>query len=393
MTPYSGKTVALIGAILMSLFLIMTACGNDDSTSDKPKKAAGEMKGEKKMEPPKPAALKPAAPKPEAPKPEAPKPEAKTGEAPKPEAADFNPKEPVVTVNGVPIMRAEFELEKQRLMMAQQQQGVFVQKTHSILEREALDNLISVELLFQEGKKKGVSVDENTVSKKFGQIKARFKEDAVFQKVLAERGLTEDELLAELRRGLTVETYIIREFRDKIQVDEAEMKAFYEQHSARFDMPEMVRASHILIKVDPKADQAAREKAKKEAEALRQQAMTGADFAQLARTHSQGPSSARGGDLGYFARGRMVKAFDEAVFSLKPGELSDIVQTRFGYHVIKLTDRKPAGPIGFEEVKKDIKTALTNEKLQKSLDVHLRETRKNADINFLLPSMREQPKG
>jgi peptidyl-prolyl cis-trans isomerase D len=145
----------------------------------------------------------------------------------------------------------------------------------------------------------------------------------------------------------------------RVQVTDAEIQAFYDQNKDTFSRPEERRARHILVKVDAAADQATLDAAQKTIESVAARARAGADFAQLAAQYSDDPGSKnQGGDLGFFPRGRMVPEFDEAVFSMAPGSISDPVRTSFGYHVIQLLEVRPAGQRPLAEVKEQIKGQL-----------------------------------
>jgi peptidyl-prolyl cis-trans isomerase D len=125
-----------------------------------------------------------------------------------------------------------------------------------------------------------------------------------------------------------------------------------------FEQPKQVKARHILFRVDEEAPKEKEEEARKKAETVLEKARKGDDFAELAKEYSEGPSGSRGGDLGYFAEGKMVKPFEEAAFALKNGEISDLVQTKFGLHIIKVEDVKEAGTQPLDEVRDQIKESL-----------------------------------
>ena len=145
----------------------------------------------------------------------------------------------------------------------------------------------------------------------------------------------------------------------RVQVSDAEIQAFYDQNKDTFSRPEERRARHVLVKVDATADQATLDAAQKTIESVATRARAGADFAQLAAQYSDDPGSKnQGGDLGFFPRGRMVPEFDEAVFSMAPGAISDPIRTSFGYHVIQLVEVRPAGQRPLAEVKEQIKGQL-----------------------------------
>lgn len=208
--------------------------------------------------------------------------------------------------------------------------------------RGVLDQLIAFELLSQEAQSRKITVTDKEVRAQLETLRTQFPDEAAFLKALKQRGLSLANLEAETRRELVADKVLKQEVDPKVNVGPQEAAEFYKQNPERFRTPEQVRASHILIKVDAKADQAAKQAARSRAADLVQQLEKGADFATLARKHSEDGSASSGGDLNYFPRGQMVKPFDEAAFALDVGELSDVVETPFGYHIIKVTDRKAA---------------------------------------------------
>ncbi|MBW1659786.1 MAG: SurA N-terminal domain-containing protein [Deltaproteobacteria bacterium] len=175
-----------------------------------------------------------------------------------------------------------------------------------------------------------------------------------------------------------------KDYTDKVKVSEEEVKKYYETFQEAYRVPERIRARHILFKVSPNAKKEEVEKVKSEAEKVLKLAKSGEDFAKLAEKYSQGPTAKKGGDLGYFTRGMMVKPFEEAAFALKKGEISGLVRTSFGFHIIKLEDKQPAHVKPFEEVKKEIETKL---KLQKAKDIALKEADKAYTFLYKKPDI------
>jgi peptidyl-prolyl cis-trans isomerase C len=173
--------------------------------------------------------------------------------------------------------------------------------------------------------------------------------------------MTIDELRKETRSNLLISKMLDQEITPQLTVKPSEISAFYEKNPDKFQQPESIRASHILIAVPQGADAATRQKAHAKAEDVLKQAKAGGDFAKLAETYSNDASKSHGGDLGYFPKGQMVPAFEAAAFALKPGELSGVVESPFGYHIIKLTDRKPAHTVPFGEVSSRIEQYLQQE--------------------------------
>ena len=165
-------------------------------------------------------------------------------------------------------------------------------------------------------------------------------------------------------------------FEQEVSFEEGELEKYYRRHLDRFDIPEQVRAAHILIRVAGDAGDMMRQQKRQLAEKVLAEVKSGKDFAQLARQHSEDPgSAAKGGDLGFFPRGAMVGPFEEAVFALKPGEISGIVETPFGLHIIKSEGRIEAGIRPLAEVENEVKAALKTEKarqlaFEKAMDAY-----------------------
>ena len=195
--------------------------------------------------------------------------------------------------------------------------------------------------------------------------------------------MDEKDLREYTRRDLLISRFVDTEFVSKVVVPEAEVRAFYDQNPDKFKREETVKASHILIGTDSKTSVDDKKKAREKAEKLRKELAGGADFATLAKGNSTCPSSQQGGDLGFFGKGQMVPAFENAAFALKPGEISDVVETQFGYHIIKVTEKKAAATTDFKDVKAKIEEFLKGQKVNDAIQKYLAEARKTAKIEIL----------
>jgi peptidyl-prolyl cis-trans isomerase C len=251
-------------------------------------------------------------------------------------------------------------------------------------KKRVLEGLINVELLYQEAQMQGAKVSDEDINKQLGNVKSRFPNEDEFKSSLSKMNLTETELITQIKRALTVQQFIDKKFVQKVTVSEKETKVYYDANQAAFKQPEQVKASHILIKVGPKADEPQKAAARKKIEEIQQRVKKGEDFAALAKELSEGPSSAKGGDLGYFRKGQMMKSFEEAAFTLKPGEVSDIVETSFGYHLIKLVDKKPERTIAYEDIKDKIQAYLKQKKVREQVDPYVTDLRGKAKIEQFL---------
>ncbi len=289
------------------------------------------------------------------------------------------------TVNGTVITNTELDRELSRAKEQLIQMGRPVSDDQlSEMKKRMLDNLIAYELLYQEGKKKGVKVTDAAVDEKLNELREQYPDDAEFKKMLSSSNLTEADLKSHMKRGIAVEQLVDREIVQKITVSDKEIRDYYDSNLARFKQPDQVKASHILITVDPKADEAEKAKARKQIETIQNKVKKGEDFEALAKEHSGCPSSTKGGDLGYFGQGQMVKPFEDAAFALEPGQVSDIVETRFGYHLIKVTDKKPAMTTPFEEVKERISEHLKQQQVRAKVLAFVEDLRGKAKVETFL---------
>jgi peptidyl-prolyl cis-trans isomerase C len=252
------------------------------------------------------------------------------------------------------------------------------------IKNEILENLISQELLYQKSQGKGIKVEKEAVAAQLTSLKQRFPDEAGFKKALGEMNLTEAAIKAKVERVIAIQKLVDVEIAQKVTISEKEKKAFYDAHPEFFREPEQIKASHILIKVNPSADESQRATAKGKIEKVQEKLKKGEDFAALAKEFSEGPSNVKGGDLGYFRRGQMVKPFEAAAFALKPNEVSDIVETQFGYHLIKLADKKPEKILGYEEVKEKLAQHLSQQKTQKEVELYIEKLKQSAKIEKFL---------
>ncbi|MGD8371847.1 MAG: peptidylprolyl isomerase [Syntrophobacterales bacterium] len=291
----------------------------------------------------------------------------------------------VATVNGTVISKSEYDLQVGRVLEGLRRSGkVPNEMEQNQIRGEVLNNLIARELLYQETQKKGIKADEGAVDKQLKQLKGRFPTEVEYQSAMSRMNLTEGEVRSKLARDIAIQQLIEDQIGPKVTVSEEEIKSYYDSNQDMFKVPEQVRASHILIKVESQADKSQKDEARKKIEMVQQKLKKGEDFGTLAKEYSQGPSSGNNGDLGYFRRGQMVKPFEDAAFALKPGELSEIVETRFGYHLIKVTDRKAATTLSYAEVKDRLGQYIKQGKAQKELGLYVDGLRKNAKVETFL---------
>jgi len=291
---------------------------------------------------------------------------------------------PVARVNGVDIAKAELERAK-KIILSRNQMGHASMNDDMAkkVEEAALNQIVAKELLYQEGKKLKIADLDKKVQEKVAEHKARFPSQADYEKALKEMDMTEKEVETFTKEDMVIGNLIETKIVAGTKVTDEEAKKFYDDNKDKFRREESVRASHILVGVDQSASSEERKKAREKAESLLKQLKGGADFAELAQKESSCPSSSQGGDLGFFGKGQMVPEFEKASFALKPGEVSDVVETQFGYHIIKLAEKKDAETVPFEEAKGRITQFLTQQKVQKGIGDYVEELKKKGKVEIL----------
>ncbi len=249
--------------------------------------------------------------------------------------------------------------------------------------RQVLDTLIGQALLWQAAERQGVEVAAERVQAEFERREEGYRNEIAFEAALEDGGFTRESYLEEIERELAVRALIRERIVEQVEISDAEIAQFYEQNRERMRRPEQVRARHILLKIP--ADDAQGAKTQARIESLREALSEGADFAELARKHSQGPTAERGGDLGFFGRGRMVKPFEEAAFALKAGELSGAVRTQYGMHLIRLEARRGGDLVPREQVAERIAAHLRKNRIQEQVARYVHQLRERAEIEILMP--------
>jgi len=287
----------------------------------------------------------------------------------------------VAMVNDTIITQAEFDQELARAQMQiTRGRGALSDVQVKALKNDVLENMIGRELVYQVGKKQGIKVAADEVNAQWGKVKGSFPSDVELKVALDRMNLTEEIILLKIERDLSIDMAIEANIVKNIVTSEQESKTYYDSHPESFRRPEEIKASHILIKVESGADDAEKTDAKKRLEEIRGRLKKGEEFAAIAKELSEGPSSENGGDLGYFSKGRMVKSFEEAAFALKTGEISDIVETQFGYHLIKRTAQRPEAIIPFEDVKERLQESIKNDKVQRKIGEYVSKLKEKAKI-------------
>jgi len=246
--------------------------------------------------------------------------------------------------------------------------------------REAVPMLLNRVFILELVNEAGIKADPTKVDADLAEFAKQIGGEDRLKMVMEQRGITRDMMIQQQMIAQFVETKVMPD----IKVERAEVAAFYQENQAEFSENAQVRASHILVKVERDADAATHAKAKAKAEGLLAQVKQGGDFAELAKANSDCPSKAQGGDLDYFGEDDMVPEFSAAAFKMKKDDISEVVKTDFGYHVIKVTDSKPAKvqPLD-EELSTEISEAIRREKVQGVLEARLKKMQTDKEVKLL----------
>jgi len=290
----------------------------------------------------------------------------------------------MATVNGKGITRAELEQATTAIMNRYESQIPPGQREmlRAQIRTQALESLINQQLLLAAADEEGTEPDRKAFDDRYETLKSRFPSPQEFQTMLVSMGMTEQEFRQEVERNLRIEQMIQKRFDNLKKIDDLAVNDFYQGHNEDFQVPERVTASHILISAAEQDTPEERAEKRAQAEELKKQIDGGADFAELAARHSACPSKAKGGNLGPFERGRMVKPFEDAAFSLKKGEVSGVVETPFGYHLIKVTEREQTRVMPLDEVREEVRSYLDRQQREEALNQYLDELRGPAKIEY-----------
>ena len=251
--------------------------------------------------------------------------------------------------------------------------------------RGVLDQLIGYKVLAQETKTRNVAVPDAEIDARIGQIRGQFPSEEAFTQMLAQRKLTLEQVKSDARQDMAIAKMIEDEIAAKVAVKPEQVTDFYAKNPDQFKEGESVRASHILIAVPKGADAATKAQARTKAEGILSDVKAGKDFAALAKQHSADPgSAANGGDLGFFQQGQMVGPFNDAAFSLAPGATSDLVETDFGFHIIRVAEKKEGRTIPLEEVKPQVEQYLEQKNRQEQTESFVNSLKAKGKIEVLI---------
>jgi foldase protein PrsA len=246
-------------------------------------------------------------------------------------------------------------------------------KSYTDVRKQVMNELILTKLLLQNASQENIEVSDDMIKEEINKIKDQgfHNNELAFKKAILKNGLTDASLNRLLRERLTIQKYTDKLFNENVKISDEDLKNAYEAQKAQYSTPESVEAAHILVKDENLAND------------ILKQIKAGADFAEMAKKYSIDPGSKNnGGQLGYFRKGQMVPEFEKAAFGLKVGEVSNLVKTNFGYHIIKKTGYKPASIMPLEDVRKNLEAQLKSEKQRAFFEDWKTKALKDAEIKF-----------
>jgi peptidyl-prolyl cis-trans isomerase C len=300
---------------------------------------------------------------------------------------DLFPDTLVVKGKGIEIKRSTFDdtVTSIKASAAANNQPI-PPESMALVERQVLENLIRVQLLLAKATDDDKTKGKDTCSKRFEEMRKKAGSEDTLNRKLKSIGTTQEELRSRWTEECVAEAVLEREL--KITIPDGDVKKFYDDNPSKFEQPEMVRASHILLSTKDmttgveltETQKAAKHKL---AEDLLKRARAGDDFAKLAKEYSEDPGSKDTGGEYTFPHGKMVKEFEATAFSLRTNEVSDIVTTQFGYHIIKLSEKIPAKKTPLTEVDSKIKDYLKQQSMQEKLPTYMAQLKKDYAVEIL----------
>lgn len=299
------------------------------------------------------------------------------------------PEDVIATVDGQDITHGEIMQAVQNTMqqLSRQMPPQQLSQMYGQIYKNMTDQLIANVLITEAAENSDLTVSDEELNEELDKIRASAPEGKTLEEALAENNIDFAEWKENLRTQLLIGKFVEGKTADIAEATPAEVATFYQENIDQFKAPESVEASHILLSFteDDTDDTKAEKKAK--LEKIKADIDAGASFEEQAKANSDCPSSQREGSLGSFGRGQMVPEFEEAAFSQEVGTISDIVETQFGYHLIKVTDHQPESTRTLEEVTEQLQNYLTSQKKQKALIAYIDTLREKADIVMHEPNL------
>ena len=287
-------------------------------------------------------------------------------------------------VNGQVIPQEAVQFELERLIRFHAEHGMAQDQIRAQLPelvKKATEQAIGAKLLLDEANRLEIPVTEADIDAKVAQLIERVGGREAFDRALEQQKTTEEAFRRHLHQGARMDKLIEKAASDVPDPTEAEIEAHFNEHKDEYAQGERVLAQHILISPDGDT-QASKSEARSKIEAIRERVVGGKAFADEAAEHSMCPSGKEGGSLGWFSRGMMVPEFDAAAFTMNVGDVSDIIETQFGYHIIQKTDHEAAGEADFDQVRDKIRDFIRHARRGEAVTAYVEELKSKANIEW-----------
>ncbi len=300
-----------------------------------------------------------------------------------PAAAQVEPTAVVLTVNDQPVYSWEIGLLIPQMQQEMARQGMQPQQDQVI--QASMQRVVDSKLLAQEARRQKMQANDERVKVTMAQVEQQAGSRAKLDEALSQLGITYALLEDSVIEADLVQVFIETTIDPQVSVTAEDVETYYNENPQMFQQPEQVHARHILMKTGAEATSDAKAAALAKAAAARKRAVAGEDFAALATEMSEGPSAPQGGDLGFFGRQQMVAPFADAAFALEVGQISEVVETQFGYHVIKVEEKKPASTMSLDEVRQPLEQMLRQNQGGQATNSVLEQLAANAAIIQVVP--------
>jgi peptidyl-prolyl cis-trans isomerase SurA len=314
--------------------------------------------------------------------------------------ADTVIEEIVARVNSDIITRSELQRGREQFLNElKERYGTQANQKIAEREKDVLRDLIDQQLLVQKAKELGITADTEVI-KRLDEMRKQMNLESMedLEKAAQEQGVSFEDFKQNLRNQIVTQQVIGKEVGSKIQITEEEKNKFYEEHRAELERPEQVQLSEILVSAAPKQQPATENNqnantaaapteqeiaaAEQKARALLETIRKGSSFDEVAKKSSEGPTAAQGGDLGYFKRGTLAKELEDKTFNMKPGEVSDVIRTKQGFIILKVSEHQQAGIPPLKEIEPKVMEAIYLKKLEPALRAYLTKLREEAYIDI-----------
>ncbi len=289
----------------------------------------------------------------------------------------------IARVNDQIISRSDYDRSMAEVDQEARQHGASTLQEISASHKDLLRNLIDQQLWLSRGKELGITGDTELV-KRLDEIRKQYHLDTIedLEKAAKEQGVSYEDFKANIRNGIITQNVMRQEVGAAIRFTPGEAERYYEQHKRDYTQPESIRLSEILISTGTAGDQAKLAAAKAKADDLVARLHAGGDFGQLAKSFSDGPTAAEGGELGQYQPGALPKALEDKTFPLKAGEVTDPILTRQGYVILKVVLHVPGGPRPFKEVEGQVEDAFYMSRMEPAIRDYLTKLREDAFIDI-----------